>query len=206
MFDSIISWMESGGYWGIFGLMLAENIFPPIPSEAIMPLAGFLAARGDLNFFLVVFAGTMGSYIGAIPWYYAGKFFGEERVRVVTRRFGRWLTISEDDVDKAKHWFHAHGKSAVFFGRLIPAIRTLISVPAGIARMPFWTFTFYTLLGSGLWTGFLTMAGYLLHANYDQVAVYLDPGSKVVVGIVVLVYLYRLVRQTLDERKQRNRG
>jgi membrane protein DedA with SNARE-associated domain len=202
VFDSIIGWLESGGYWGILALMLLENIFPPIPSEAIMPLAGFLAARGDLDFFWVVFAGTMGSYLGAIPWYYAGRVFGEERVRAVTRRFGRWLTISEDDVDKAAHWFHAHGKSAVFFGRLIPAIRTLISVPAGIARMPFSTFTFFTLLGSALWTGLLTLAGYLLHAEYDRVAVYLDPGSKIVVGIVVAVYLYRLIRQTVDERRK----
>lgn len=201
MFESIIGWLESGGYWGILGLMLLENIFPPIPSEAIMPLAGFLAARGDLNFFLVVIAGTMGSYLGAVPWYYAGRVFGEERVRGATRRFGRWLTLSEDDVDKAAHWFHAHGRAAVFFGRLIPAIRTLISVPAGIARMPFWTFTLFTLLGSALWTGVLTLAGYLLHAEYDRVATYMDPASKIVVGLVVAIYLYRLIRQSLEERR-----
>lgn len=194
MFDSITGLIEQGGYLGILGLMFLENLFPPIPSEVIMPLAGFLAARGDFNFFAVVVAGTLGSFIGALPWYYAGALLGEKRMRRLAERFGRWLTMSGKDVSEASLWFRAHGgRKAVFFGRLVPAIRTLISVPAGIAHMPFRTFAVYTLVGSMIWTTVLTLAGYLLHAEYNRVADYVDPASKVVVLAVVGIYLYRLV-------------
>lgn len=152
MFESITGLIEQGGYFGILALMFLENLFPPIPSEVIMPLAGFLAARGELNLFGVVVAGTLGSFLGALPWYYAGARLGEERMRRLAARHGRWLTLSGDDVLEAGVWFRAHGRKAVFFGRLVPAIRTLISVPAGIAQMPFASFAFYTLAGSAIWT------------------------------------------------------
>ncbi|EIK52424.1 alkaline phosphatase [Stutzerimonas stutzeri TS44] len=194
MFDSITGLISQGGYFGILALMLLENLFPPIPSEVIMPLAGFLAARGELNIVGVVIAGTLGSFLGALPWYYAGALLGEKRMRRLAQRYGRWLTISGDDVTEAGLWFRAHGRKAVFFGRLVPAIRTLISVPAGIARMPLRSFVFYTLAGSSIWTFLLALAGYLLHAEYERVAEYLDPGSKIVLGVIVLIYLYRLVR------------
>ncbi|MBD3737995.1 MAG: DedA family protein [Pseudomonas balearica] len=194
MFESITGLIEQGGYFGILALMFLENLFPPIPSEVIMPLAGFLAARGELNLFGVVVAGTLGSFLGALPWYYAGARLGEERMRRLAARHGRWLTLSGDDVLEAGVWFRAHGRKAVFFGRLVPAIRTLISVPAGIAQMPFASFAFYTLAGSAIWTFVLTLAGYLLHAEYDRVAAYLDPGSNIVLGTIVAIYLYRLLR------------
>lgn len=194
MFESITGLIEQGGYFGILALMFLENLFPPIPSELIMPLAGFLAARGELNLFGVVVAGTLGSFLGALPWYYAGARLGEERMRRLAARHGRWLTLSGDDVLEAGVWFRAHGRKAVFFGRLVPAIRTLISVPAGIAQMPFASFAFYTLAGSAIWTFVLTLAGYLLHAEYDRVADYLDPGSNIVLGTIVAIYLYRLLR------------
>lgn len=194
MFESITGLIEQGGYFGILALMFLENLFPPIPSEVIMPLAGFLAARGELNLFGVVVAGTLGSFLGALPWYYAGARLGEERMRRLAARHGRWLTLSGDDVLEAGVWFRAHGRKAVFFGRLVPAIRTLISVPAGIAQMPFASFAFYTLAGSAIWTFVLTLAGYLLHAEYDRVADYLDPGSNIVLGTIVAIYLYRLLR------------
>lgn len=205
MFDSITALIEQGGYLGIFGLMFLENLFPPIPSEVIMPLAGFLAARGDLNFFAVIVTGTLGAFVGALPWYYAGALLGEQRMRRLAERFGRWLTMSGQDVSEASLWFRAHGgRKAVFFGRLVPAIRTLISVPAGIARMPLRTFSLYTLAGSMIWTTVLTLAGYLLHAEYNQVADYVDPASKLVVLAVVGIYLYRLIasgsRATSRER------
>lgn len=193
MFDSIIGLIEQGGYLGIIFLMFLENVFPPIPSEVIMPLAGFLAARGDLNAIGVVIAGTFGSFIGALPWYYAGALLGEQRMRWLAERYGRWMTMSGDDVTEASLWFRAHGVKAVFFGRLVPAIRTLISVPAGIARMPFRSFALYSLAGSMIWTAVLTLAGYFLHAEYERVADYVDPASKVVVLTVVGIYLYRLV-------------
>lgn len=194
MFDAITGLIQQGGYLGILLLMFLENVFPPIPSEVIMPLAGFLAARGELNFIGVALAGTLGSFLGALPWYYAGAVWGEARMRKLAQRYGRWLTLSAKDVSEASLWFRSHGSKAVFFGRLVPAIRTLISVPAGIAHMPFRRFAGYTLAGSLIWTTVLTLAGYLLNAEYERVATLLDPASKIVLAVIVLVYLYRLFK------------
>ncbi len=195
MFDKIVEIVSAFGYIGVFLLMLLENIFPPIPSELIMPLAGFVAARGDLNFIGVILVGTAGSVVGALPWYYAGAKLGQERMKRLAKRWGHWLTLSPEDVDKASNWFDRHGKGAVFFGRLIPAVRTLISVPAGIAGMSMTKFLIYSTLGSLIWTALLALAGFVLESQYEKVSQYLDPVSTGVVVLMVLYYLYRLIRQ-----------
>ncbi|UPQ82698.1 DedA family protein [Pseudomonas knackmussii] len=195
MFDKIVEVVSAFGYLGVFLLMLLENIFPPIPSELIMPLAGFVAARGDLNFIGVILVGTAGSVVGALPWYYAGAKLGQERMKRLAKRWGHWLTLSPEDVDKASNWFDRHGKGAVFFGRLIPAVRTLISVPAGIAGMSMTKFLIYSTLGSLIWTALLALAGFVLESQYEKVSQYLDPVSTGVVVLMVLYYLYRLIRQ-----------
>ncbi len=194
MFDWVVATIEGWGYLGVFLLMVAENVFPPIPSEVIMPLAGFLAGRGDLSLTLTVLVGTAGSVTGTLMWYGIGKAFGEERLKRLAARHGRLLTLSPSDIDNAHGWFQRHGAAAVFFGRMIPAIRTLISVPAGLSAMPFWRFLLYTVLGSALWTGVLTFAGLVLHENYALVADYVDPLSKLVVVAVVVLYLWRVLR------------
>lgn len=193
MFEFILNLVTQGGVFGVFALMALENLFPPIPSEMIMPLAGFAAARGELNIVGVVIAGTAGSVLGALPWYYAGRLYGVDRIRHMASRHGRWMTVGPEDVDKSLHAFQRHGKAAVFFGRLVPAIRTLISVPAGIARMPMPAFLAYSTIGSLIWTSLLASAGFLLKAQYALVAQYLDPGSKIVLGLIVAAYVYRLV-------------
>jgi len=195
MFDKIVEIVSALGYVGVFLLMLLENIFPPIPSELIMPLAGFVAARGDLNFIAVILVGTAGSVVGALPWYYAGAKLGQKRMKHFAERWGHWLTLSPEDVDKASEWFDRHGKGAVFFGRLIPAVRTLISVPAGIAGMSMTKFLIYSTLGSLIWTALLALAGYLLESQYQKVSEYLNPVSTAIVVLMVLYYLYRLIRQ-----------
>ena len=195
MFDKIVEIVSAFGYIGVFLLMLLENIFPPIPSELIMPLAGFVAARGDLNFVAVILVGTAGSVVGALPWYYAGAKLGQERMKHLAERWGHWLTLSPADVDKASDWFGRHGRGAVFFGRLIPAVRTLISVPAGIAGMSMTRFLIYSTLGSLIWTALLALAGYLLESQYQKVSEYLNPISTAVVVLMVLYYLYRLIHQ-----------
>lgn len=194
LFDSFVDIVSQSGYLGIFLLMLAENLFPPIPSELIMPLAGFVSARGDLNLILVILAGTAGSVAGALPWYYAGAFFGKDRMKRIAGRHGRWMTLSPRDIDIASEWFARHGAAAVFFGRLIPAIRTLISVPAGIVRMPMLPFLAYSTIGSFIWTALLAITGYLMQSQYDQIEQYMDPVSKAVVYLVVAVYVYRFIR------------
>lgn len=193
MFDWVTGIVERTGYFGVTLLMFVENLFPPIPSELIMPLAGFTAARGDLNIVLVVLAGTVGSLLGTTLWYYIGKRVGCGRLKQWTAAHGRWFTISPDGVDRASDWFRRHGRKAVLIGRLIPAVRTLVSVPAGVAGMPLVPFLIYSAFGTVVWSGLLAGAGYLLEGQYQDVAGYLNPASNLVMGLIVLYYLYRVV-------------
>ncbi len=193
MFDWVTETVSQSGYPGIVLMMLAENVFPPIPSELIMPLAGFVAARGELNPVLVVLAGTLGSVLGALPWYYAGLWLGERRVCAFAARHGRWLTLGEQEIGQAIRWFERHGRIAVLIGRLVPTVRTLISLPAGIARMPLLPFLLYSTIGTLAWTGLLTAAGFLLEAQYQRVSDYLDQLSKVIIGLIVLLYVWRVI-------------
>jgi membrane protein DedA with SNARE-associated domain/uncharacterized membrane protein YkvA (DUF1232 family) len=193
VFDWITDRVIEGGYAGIVLMMLAENVFPPIPSELIMPLAGFVAAQGQLNPVLVVLAGTAGSVLGALPWYYVGLWLGEQRVCAFAARHGRWLTLGEKEIAQAIRWFERHGRIAVLVGRLVPTVRTLISLPAGMARMPLLPFLLYSSIGTLAWTAALTAAGFLLEAEYRRVAGYVDQVSKVIIGLIVLLYLWRVL-------------
>ena len=182
MVEWITHTMTALGYWGIGLLMFLENLFPPIPSELIMPLAGFTVSKGQMNFQYAVLAGVLGAVLGAVPWYYAGKLVSEERLGAIADRYGKWLGISGADIDKANRWFYRHGNQAVLLGRLVPGIRTLISLPAGISQMRLAPFLVYSTIGTTIWTAFLTYAGYLLGAHYDRVDDYLAPVSKIVLG------------------------
>lgn len=193
MFDLITGFLKESGYLGIALLMLLENLFPPIPSELIMPLAGFAAASGDLDFWLVVLAGAIGSTGGAIFWYGVGRWIGKERLKRFAARHGRWLTLEPAGIDRAEEWFHRYAGAAVFLGRLIPAVRTLISVPAGIAEMPVGRFFAYSASGTTIWSGFLAGAGYLLESRYQQLSPFLNGASNAVGGLLLAWYLYRLV-------------
>lgn len=166
-----------------------------------MPLAGFLAAQGKLSLLGAVLAGTLGSVLGALPLYYLGRAVGAERVERLAARHGRWLTVSPEDIRKATGWFDRHGHKAVFFCRLVPVVRSLISIPAGINRMPLGIFLFYTTLGTAIWSLLLTGGGYLLQDNFDKIDAYLDPVTWAVLALVVLMYIVRVVRQG---RQQRN--
>ncbi|HIK16931.1 MAG TPA: DedA family protein [Leptolyngbyaceae cyanobacterium M33_DOE_097] len=195
--------MQNLGYWGIGLLMFLENLFPPIPSELIMPLAGFTVAKGNLNFGLAVFAGVAGTILGAYPWYYLGKWVSEPRLRDWATRYGKWLTISGEDIDKANRWFNRHGGKAVFLCRLVPGIRTLISLPAGINNMPIAIFTLYSTLGTTIWVALLTYLGYVLGDNYEVVDKYLGPVSKVVI-LSLMVGFAAFVGIRMQKRKRRH--
>jgi membrane protein DedA with SNARE-associated domain len=160
--DWILRTVVEWGYWGVFLLMFLEHLFPPIPSELIMPFAGFAAAKGHLHFSDVIAAGTFGSVAGVLPWYMAGRWLGLKRLRLIVDSHGRWLTVSRAELDTAFGWFDRHGPWAVFIGRLVPTVRTLISVPAGLACMPVGAFLIATSAGSILWTTGLAWAGYEL--------------------------------------------
>lgn len=192
MFDNLLNLVDQMGYWGLLFLMFLENLFPPIPSELIMPLGGFLAAQGKMDPLLVVLVGTAGSVLGALPWYYLGRFFGHDRLIALSERFGFIMTMDPPDVEMAFGWFRKHGRKAVLLGRIVPAIRTLISVPAGMARMSLPVFLALTTIGSLVWTGLLTAAGYLLENQYDRVENWVDPVSKIVVYGCIAIYLGRM--------------
>ena len=198
--------MDNLGVFGIGLLMLLENIFPPIPSELIMPLAGYEASTGRMSLFAVIASGTVGSLLGVIPWYYAGHYLGERRMKRLALRYGRWLTLSPEDVDKANGWFRRRGATAVLFGRLVPTVRTLISVPAGIAHMPMPTFVLYSAIGGAIWTAFLTIVGYLLGQQYEMVEGYVGPVSNAVIIAIVVVYVYRVVTFDSGRLKEQRRA
>lgn len=188
--------MEALGYLGIGLLMFLENLFPPIPSELIMPLAGFTIAQGSMQFVPAIAAGVVGTVLGALPWYFAGVYFGERRLMRWADRYGKWLTLSSRDIERAIAWFNRYGHMAVFLCRLVPGIRTLISLPAGLARMNLAMFLLYSTLGTVIWTTLLTVAGYLLGEHYKLVEQYLGPVSKVVlVGLAIAVGLWLWRRQ-----------
>jgi membrane protein DedA with SNARE-associated domain len=193
MFDWITSFVQSAGYFGIAFLMFAENVFPPIPSELIMPLAGYTAAKGELNIIGVVVSGTLGTLAGALVWYYIGLRLGLDRLRRLARRHGRWLTVDEEGIDQAKDWFDRHGPMALVVGHLIPAIRTLISVPAGVGRMGLGIFLAASAAGTIAWTSILAGAGYLLEQQYQRVESFANPVTNLILGMMVLWYAYRVI-------------
>ncbi|WP_224704096.1 DedA family protein [Devosia aquimaris] len=193
MTEWIIQTISDFGYVGIFLVMLAESIFPPIPSELIIPFAGFAAANGELNLFGVIAAATVGAVVGMLPWYFAGRLFGLNRVRVMADRFGRVMAFNADEIDMAVGWFTRFGPVIVLFGRLIPLIRTLISIPAGLSRMPLPIFLLASAAGALVWNTILTMAGFILHEHYEVIEVVLDPLTYIVLGLVVVLYLIKVV-------------
>jgi membrane protein DedA with SNARE-associated domain len=197
MVEWITNTMQSMGYLGIGLLMFLENLFPPIPSELIMPLAGFTVSRGDMQMGPAIAAGVIGTVLGAFPWYYAGKILSEERLRNLADKYGKWITVSGADIDKANRWFNRHGGKAVFLCRLVPGVRTLISLPAGINNMPLIPFLIYSTIGTTLWVSFLTFAGYKLGANYEKVDEYLGPVSKIVLVIIVIWCILWVVRKNM---------
>ena len=203
----VTSWIEQlieqMGYLGIAFLMFLENVFPPIPSEVIMPLSGYTASRGELSFWGVVLAGTLGTFAGALLWYYVGRFIDEDRLRRFTGKHGRWLTMSKRDLDRVDKWFEKSGTWAILIGRVVPTIRTLISVPAGIFCMPLAKFVPFTLAGTFAWNLFLAWLGQRLGQNYETVETYLGPVSMAIVAAIVLYYIYRVITFDADAGQDR---
>lgn len=194
MAEWIIGLIGHYGYLAVAALMFLENVLPPIPSELIMPFAGFAAARGDLHPLGAAAAGAAGSLAGTLPWYWAGRRVGSERLKRWATRHGRWLTVSPEDIDSACRWFRRRGAAAVFLGRLVPGVRSLISAPAGIAAMPFLQFILWSAIGSLLWAGALCALGFWLEGHYDVVERWMNPVTQVVLGLAVACYLFRVAR------------
>jgi len=201
MMDWVTDLVARGGLAGVFLLMLAENLFPPIPSELIMPLAGFSAARGQLSLVGVIVAGVAGTLAGNVFWFELARWFGAARTIGLAVRFGGWLGITEADLEKAQAALRRHGPWAVFLGRMMPGIRTVISIPAGLIEMPRLAFYGLTTLGSTLWVGGLAVVGYLLEERFSAVEAYIGPFSKVFLALFVLAFLWPLARLVWQRRR-----
>ena len=188
------------GYGAILLAMFLENLIPPIPSELIMPLGGFYVSQGQLDFLPVVLAGLIGTVVGALPWYGIGRLVNEEKLAQWLAKNGRWIGINPQDLARSRKWFNRYGVSLVFWGRLVPGIRTLISVPAGVELMPLTPFLIWTTAGSLIWTLFLTITGFYLGDNYTKIEIWISPFSSIFKAIIVLILsgaLITLIYKTL---------
>lgn len=186
----IIHLIQSSGYFGIFVLMTLESALIPIPSEVTMTFSGFLVNQGQLSFVLVVLVGAFANLFGSIIGYYIGYFLEESVIVSFIKKYGKFLLITEHDYTKATQWFNKYGNSVVFFSRLLPGIRTFISLPAGLAEMNIWKFSLYTFLGSLLWSGFLTYIGFYLGSHWKDLDVYYRKFELVIVVFLILGGLF----------------
>ncbi len=194
MFDWITGVIASLGYLGVAALTFLENVFPPIPSELVIPLAGYVAATGELALAPVIIVASVGSLAGAVVWYGIGRQIGERRLRAWVQRHGKWLTLSGKDLDRSQEWFDRHGNAAVFAGRLVPAVRTFVSLPAGFSGMAFLPFLFYSALGTAIWTAALAAAGVVLESNFTVVGDYINVVTNVVLGAFAVLLVRRYIR------------
>lgn len=198
MNDWVVRLIEQSGYLGVGFLMFLETVFPPIPSEVIMTVAGVTAAKGELELSLVIASGTAGAMLGNIFWYLAARAIGIERLKPVIQRHGRWLTVNWREVQRAQRWMEKHGIAFVLVGRVIPTMRSLVSVPAGLLKMRFRSFVIASTLGTFAWTALLAGAGFRLRSDFEQVDQFVTPVANAILALMALGYLWRLVTYKPD--------
>lgn len=187
--------VSSFGYRGIVLVSFLENVFTPIPSEAVMPFAGFLVTQGRFNLILVVIVATLGSVLGSLAFYYLGYFLGGKKVRDVILRWGKYFFIHEKDIDEAEKWLEKYGPAAVLICRVIPQVRSFISIPAGFVKMPLLKFISLTILGTMIWLSFLTGLGVFFGENYTRFLPYFQKVDLVFGLILLLVAFYLIFRK-----------
>lgn len=205
MSDAILTFLTEQGYAGVFFLMVLENVFPPIPSEVILPFIGHLAATGVLNFWIALAVATVGSVAGTSIWFAAGWCIGTARLTRFFRRFGGYVAINEADFASATRFFTKYQLPAVFFGRMIPAVRSVISIPAGCVRMRPGVFLFYSTLGALIWNTLLIGLGYFVLDDYTIVDTYMNPVADIIIYLFLGAYLAQVSRfmwrkYALDEK------
>lgn len=200
----ILHIIEQFGYFGVFFLILIENVFPPIPSEVILLISGFFSTYTNLSVLYMIVASTLGSFLGAIILYYIGKIFNKERLKkIVNGRLGKILFLKENDIDKADEWFDNKGNKSVFFCRFVPIVRSLISIPAGMSEMPMGKFIIYTICGSMIWNTVLICLGYRLGSNWEYVLTILDKYQMLVIVILVIIFGYVIIKFYRKKRKSK---
>ena len=193
MTDLILEWIARGGYLGIFLLMALENVIPPIPSEVIMGLGGMSVARGQMAMVPLILWGTAGTTAGNFFWYEVGRRLGVQRFRPFVERRQRWLTMDWHDVERLDRFFRRHGHWVIFVMRFTPTFRTLISLPAGMARMPVWKFAAFTFAGSAIWNTILAAAGLYLGSRFEMLDRYVGPVAIGTTVLIVAIYVWRVL-------------
>jgi membrane protein DedA with SNARE-associated domain len=201
--DWVISVVESLGYWGVAALVALENLFPPIPSEVVLPLAGFVAVEGEASVVGMVIAATIGSMVGAYILYGIAAAIGPVRLRSFVAKHGRWFGLDEADLDRSEQWFDQRASVAVLVCRCVPLMRSLISIPAGLRRMSLVPFTLYTLIGSLVWNIALIGAGYLLGERWQQVEEPMELFQKLVLLVLGLAIAWFVWRRIVRPRIRR---
>ncbi len=202
MADWVIRLIEQTGYAGVAFLMFLETVFPPVPSEVIMPIAGLGAARGQMTLWGVILCGTAGAMFGNFFWYLLARVIGIDRFRPFIEKHGRWLTLDWYDVEKAEKLFGRFGGIVVGIGRMLPTVRSVVSVPAGLLHMRLKSFLIWSTVGTAGWSSGLAIAGYLLGQQFQEIEKVVGPLSALIIGLIVLAYLYR----QLTWRKRHPRG
>lgn len=204
MLSSLATWVqdviEQLGYLGVALLVVLENVFPPIPSEIVLPFAGFVAQQGSDSVVLMILVATVGSVIGALIMYWIAAIIGDDRLHAFTRRFGKWVQIREADLTRAEEWFDRHAMSAVLVGRCVPLIRSVVSIPAGFRRMKLIPYIAYTFLGSLVWNIALVGAGAVLGENWERVEPVVATFQWIVI-VVILAGLARLAYVVVQRRR-----
>ncbi len=203
MIPNVVDWMTnimgSLGYLGVTIAVFLETVFPPIPSGFIQPFSGFVASRSDQTLFLTIIAATVGSFLGTVPFYFLG-LWGEEFVNKFLYKYGKYLFIDTDEVDKAYEFFDKHGHIIVLTGRLIPFVRTVISFPAGVAKMPFKKFTLYTVLGGAIWSTILATGGFLLGERWEIIMVWLEQYETLSILLMILLVVVYFVYEIVSKK------
>ena len=200
--NAVTGYISSTGYVGIFVLMTLESALIPIPSEATMPFAGFLASTGKLDFWMASLVGTLGNVVGSAMAYALGYYGGEDFCRKIIKKYGKFMLLTLKEFDRAKDWFVKYGEAISFGSRLLPAVRTFISLPAGISRMSFKKFIIYTALGSFFWSTALTYFGYKLGENWDSLKTYFHQFDALIIGVCLLGGVYFVVHRIREIKKQ----
>lgn len=194
MDDWIIRLVDQGGYWGVALLMFLETVFPPVPSEVIMTVAGVSASRGNMTFTGVVGAGTAGAMLGNYLWFWLAIKFGSDRLHRFADRYGRWLTLNWKEIERGHELFRKHGSIIVLVARMLPTLRSLISIPAGIFGMSHRRFLVFSTIGTAGWSAALAGAGCALGSQFEDVEKILGPVSTAVIVLIILGYFWRLIR------------
>ena len=191
MADWVIRLIEQTGYIGVFLLMFLETVFPPVPSEVIMPIAGLAAARGQMTLWGVILCGTLGAMFGNFFWYLLARVIGMDRFRPFIERHGRWLTLDWPDVEKAERLFGRYGSVIVGLGRMLPTVRSVVSIPAGLLHMRLKSFLFWSTVGTAGWSSALAVAGYVLGRQFQDIEKVIGPLSMAIIAAIVAGYLWR---------------